>query len=304
MRPVLASLVLVLTACTTNNPWFVIDDGPDGDISTGPGATVTGSTSSSVTDGTGPGPTTGRPTTDTSDATSVAVTSDASSSTEPIDPSTSSSGSSETGDPGSSSGTTAADSSTDGTTDGTTGEPVIGAYYSLYPLCPVKETVWSAGVKGDMVIPCLMEAGEAPEVLQQPEVIGFLPGELPNALEVAPNLDAEGAIVGVFGPFTLEGAQQLEAQLLTGLLCATTDKVGSCAVNATVWVRSNGQDWLKTSKQVTNGVATNIILTLYTIPGVNSGDPFEVYLRADVGAKPDIEDRLWFIDPRISPPGG
>ena len=313
MRTILGFLSLVLAACSTSNPWFEIDDGQFGQTSTGSGSTVTSMTSmtsmtsptgSSATDDTSVDPTTGQPATVTSDATGVTSTTDASSSTQPVEPSTSSSGSSGAGDTdSSSSGTTAADSSTGDTTDSTTGEPPIEAYYLLYPLCPVKETEWTAGPKADLPLMC-METGMAPEVLQQPLVMGLFNLKISDVLELAPSLEAQGSVVGAFGPFVLTAAQQLDAELFTGVLCASSNAVGACEAVGSIWVRTGGKDLMKVIKPVKNGGVTNLSILLYTIPGINNGDPFEVYLRADVGAEPNIEDRLWFVNPRIRPQSG
>ena len=303
MRTALASLSLVIVACTTSNPWFVVDDGKDGKTSTG--ATSMSGTSSSASDGTGIEPTTGRPTdtSATSDTTAVTITTDASASTQAIDTSTSTStsGSSSAGD-SSGDGTTAA-SSTGGTTDGTTGDPPIEPYYLLYPLCAVEETEWLGGAQADALLEC-KENNKPPEAFQQPKVQGLLGITLKDVLELAPSLEPAGAVFGTFGPFMLEGAQQGDAQFFTGLTCASSEAVGSCNANASAWVVYNKQEVMKVSKALKNGLATNIIIHLKDIAGVNSGAPFEIVLRADVGDAADPQDRVWFIDPRIRPPGG
>ncbi len=303
MRTALASLSLFIVACTTSNPWFVVDDGQDARTSTG--ATSMSGTSSSASDGTGIEPTTGRPT-DTSatsdtaaDTTAVTSTTDASATTQAID--TSTSGSSSAGD-SSSDGTTAA-SNTGGTTDGTTGDPPIEPYYLLYPLCVAKETEWLGGAQADTVLECKAN-NKPPEAFQQPKVQGLLGSTLEDVLELAPSLEPAGAVVGTFGPFTLVGGEQGDAQFFTGLTCASSEAVGSCNANASAWVVFNGNELMTTSKALKNGLATSITIPLKDIPGVNSGEPFQLVLRADVGDAAHIEDRVWFIKPRIRPPGG
>ena len=289
MRTALASLSLFIVACTTSNPWFVVDDGQDARTSTG--ATSMSGTSSSASDGTGIEPTTGRPTdtSATSDTTAVTITTDASASTQAID--TSTSGSSSAGD-SSSDGTTAA-SSTGGTTDGTTGDPPIEPYYLL------KETEWLGGAQADTVLECKAN-NKPPEAFQQPKVQGLLGSTLEDVLELAPSLEPAGAVVGTFGPFTLVGGEQGDAQFFTGLTCASSEAVGSCNANASAWVVFNGNELMTTSKALKNGLATSITIHLKDIAGVNSGAPFEIVLQN----RYKIRDNREIAPPRIRPPGG
>jgi len=303
MRSALVFLALALPACTTDNPWFHLDSGQDsrGSTGVGPGGTSTSTSTSTSTGDAETGLTTAQPSTEPTVASAVTeVTGDVSSATDPV--ATASTGSGESGDSDSGE-TTVVAASTGDTGDSTTGEPAVAVYHELYPLCPAADTDWLAGAEANVKILCA-EQGAAPEVFQRPMVKGLLDVELFKVLELVPSLEVKGAVLGVFGPFALTPAQQLDAELFTGLTCATAKNVGACDANASVWVRHKGQDWMLTSKPVKNGVATNILIKLWQIPGVNSGDAFEVFLKADVGVAPSAEDRLWFINPRIRGPGG
>jgi len=307
MRPALVSLSFVFAACSTSNPWFLVDDRPDGDSSSGPGSSGTSATSSTLTEGTGTAPTTGSPATSTTgpdpttDATSVTSITDASSSTQSVEPSTSdSSGAGDTSTSSSGGETTAADSSTGETSDSTTGDPVIEPYYSLYALCPDKETEWYGGAKADEPLACI-DPMMVPAAFQKPKVKVFNNLELFGALELAPNLEPGGAVVGIFGPFTLTPEQQSDAELFTALACASSEIVGSCAVNASMWIDYKGQQLMLLTKPVKNAELSNMLIKLWQIPGINAGDPFEVSLRADFGDVADPQDRVWFINPRIRP---
>jgi hypothetical protein len=317
MRTALVSLSFVIAACSTTNPWFFVDDRPDGDSSTEPGVSSTSATSSTLTEGTGTAPTTGSPATSTTgpdpttDATSVTSVTDASSSTQSVEPSTSTSsaGTSGVGDTSTSSGgeTTAADASTGDTTgdttDSTTGEPVVKPYYSLYELCPDKETEWLGGVDGNKVLQCV-DPKTVPAAFQQPMVIGLLGSELFNVLQLAPSIEKGGAVMGTYGPFMLTDAEQQDAELFTAATCATSQAVGSCQMLASVWLGYKGQPLMQIDKPVMNGQVMTFLIKLWQIPGVNAGEPFEVILRAEVGDVAHAEDRLWFVNPRIRPPGG
>lgn len=297
MRTALALLSLVLAACTLDNPAFFIGQTSDTKTSTGPDQPTTSATSSIATDPTGP---------DSSTGPAATTTADTSSSTQHVDPSTSTStsGSTGTGDTGGTVGTvgTTLDPSTGDTTDSTTGEPPEEVYYALYPLCPTPQAEWYGGAAADSPVPCAA-SGQAPEVIPLPMTKGLFDVELSDVLELAPSLEPGGAVVGVFGPFMLTAPQQLDAELFTAVMCATNQQVGSCTARASAWVRTGGQDWMKMSTQVKNGQVVAFVVKLFEIPLVNMGDGFEIYLQADVDGDPHVEDRVYFVNPRIRQKG-
>jgi hypothetical protein len=106
-----------------------------------------------------------------------------------------------------------------------------------------------------------------PEAFQQPKVQGLLGSTLEDVLELAPSLEPAGAVVGTFGPFTLVGGEQGDAQFFTGLTCASSEAVGSCNANASAWVVFNGNELMMTSKALKNGLATSITIPPEGHPG-------------------------------------
>ncbi len=312
MRSILVGLALAATACSQQNPLFMVGSASatDGATSGAPGTsgappTTTDATSSSPMTGETSAPseatltTTVGPDTTAAEATTQAIDSDATATgtTQPAGTGTDT-GESSTGEP-----STGEPSTGDASTgDGTTGEPPDeGILLELYPLCPVMATMWQFEGNPFKMLAC-NGGGGAPSVTQQPQFIYKDNIPLEKVLDVM--LPATpGKLVGRFDGLKLAPDKAPQAKLGVGVLCfKSPDPQVPCGIDYQIDLLVGGQQaYVKQGALADDGV-NFVEFPIGGIPAVAAGQEFSVVLTASSGDQALKYDRAFFIRPRIFVP--
>ena len=301
MRPLVVGLFLAASACSLENPLFMVSSAATEGTTTGVGSTgaptSTSTPTSATDDPTSPGPT-------GPDATTLAVDTSTGAAattgtTGVADVGTDDTGTS-TGESSSTGGdTSTSDASSTSGGDSTTGEgPDEEVLLELYPLCEDANTLWDFEGEPIKIIKC-NAGGGPPAVTQQPMFVYKNVIPLEKVLDV--QLTAvKGVLSGRFDQLVLPIDKAKQAQLGVGVFCfKSPDPQAPCEVEVEVDIEVDGALVVGKKAALADDMVMFFPIPLGGIQAIAAGKPFSVVLKTSSGMAPQKYDRAFFVRPRV-----